>query len=248
MTLLRVLTYRACAGIRFFGCLCVLLAAFGCAHIDLSEGTGEEVPPAPADSVSAGEGSEGGESYESEQIDFSQVISVDEALAADSIGCEVTVFGYYVGYVNGKSLVSEDLVLNFPAKKPNVNLLLADRFTSSACDLLLPVELGTTTELSSALNVHDHPELLRKRLLIRGTLGKYLGARGLRNVTAWRLIDKAGPEDTDGAGEITPGASDEPDSPDDNDNTGTTGGGTGEEVERVAFPTIVESRSAKIAK
>lgn len=248
MTLLRVLTYRACAGIRFFGCLCVLLAAFGCAHIDLSEGTGEEEFGASIDTGSTGDPDEGGQGDDNNLLDPNLAMTVTEALAADRIGCEVIVCGYYVGYAEGTSLSEDNLYLNTIPRKANTNLLLADDVFDDDNELVLPVELRTTGGVRDALNASNHSELLRKRLLIRGTLERYFGVNGLKKVSAWRVLGEDEKVGDGGAAEETPGTSDEPDSSDDNDNTGTTGGGTGEEVERVVFPMIVESRSAKIAK
>ena len=162
--------------------LCVLICA--CGQLDLGGSHAKDAPP-------------------DEITDDEAPISVADALAGE-IGEKVTVVGYYVGFVNGTSM--SQAVYNESTIEKNTNLLLADRPACHFVEECLPVELPQG-HLRDSLNTFENPELLGRRILIRGTLASYFRVTGLKLPTAWRLATDADkpvlPPDTAGTEEGT---------------------------------------------
>lgn len=256
MTLPYIKIYKVHAGIRIFGCLCVLLCVFSCAQLELP-GLDDDNPSGESGATS------GSSSVEADSLSSGKVLTVAEAIVATNLDEEVSVCGYYIGFVDGTSLSYENFMVGCEGTKANTNLLLSDDPLKVDPEDVFPVELTTSRGVRDSLNLHDHPELLKRRIIISGTLSKYFRVNGLKSVKAWRLVandevvedqDSSDEESKDEGSNVTPDTPDlpdtpdQPDSPDTDDNTGTTGVGTGEETERLVFPSIVESRSANRAR
>ena len=150
--------------LRLLGALLLAPLFWACGQLDLGsesdEKSGEETVP-----------------------DDGQVLSVSAAQTSDEEG-EVTVVGYYVGFVEKTSMSSalfcESII------QPNTNLLLADDALCMYAEDCLPVQLRQG-KIREALNTFDHPEMLGQRLLIRGTLTSYFGVKGLKSPTSWKI-------------------------------------------------------------
>lgn len=120
-----------------------------------------------------------------EEITGDEYISVSEAQGRTE-GEEVTVIGYYVGFVNGTTISSATKGRSYD--KANTNLLLCEDSLCLFPEECLPVELPKG-EVRDALNSFDNPELFGRRLLIRGTLAAYCKTLGLKSPTAWKLAE-----------------------------------------------------------
>ncbi len=130
-----------------------------------------------------GTGAEGKSDHK--EITYDEYISVSEAQSR-AVGEEVTVIGYYVGFVNGSTISSATASRIYD--KPNTNLLLCEDSLCLFPEECLPVELPKG-EVRDALNSFDNPELFGRRLLIRGTLATYFKTMGLKSPTAWKLAE-----------------------------------------------------------
>lgn len=126
------------------------------------------------------------------EITDDEYISVSAAQSRAE-GEEVTVIGYYVGFVSGSTI--GNAVANRSYDKANTNLLLCEDSLCLFPEECLPVELPKGA-VRDALNSFDNPELFGRRLLIRGTLATYFKTLGLKSPTAWKLAEGLPPSET----------------------------------------------------
>lgn len=92
------------------------------------------------------------------------------------------------GYVVGVATNTRKFSFTPPFGK-NTNLVLGTRVSTTDPDYCLSVELKSGT-LRDALNLQDHPELLGRKLYIRGDLvSAYYGIPGLKAPSEYRLFD-----------------------------------------------------------
>ena len=88
------------------------------------------------------------------------------------------------GYVVGVATATGKFCLEPPFSK-NTNIVLGLRSTTSDPDYMLSVELSKG-EVRDAMNLCDNPELLGKKVRLKGTLAEaYYGIPGLKDVSAW---------------------------------------------------------------
>lgn len=130
------------------------------------------------------------------------------------LGTEVTVVGYYRGYVSGSSM--SGAIFDSYSGTPNTNLLLGCYRYSYDVEECMPVALPAKSPIREALNLHDHPELFGKRLLIRGMLDTYFKVTGIRNPQYWAVLTDSATIPTDSISNPTePDTPKEPDTPGD---------------------------------
>lgn len=103
-----------------------------------------------------------------------------------------TVKGYIVGYVKNGNLSAR--TANFEAGTTKTNILLADSPDEKEWCSCIPIQLVVGTDPRNELNLGEHPEVLGSMVEITGTLTSYLGARGIKNITAHQLFNTAIPE------------------------------------------------------
>lgn len=105
--------------------------------------------------------------------------SVAQAIANQG-GVDVWVIGYIVGskpgtgwdFINGTWQAT--------------NIILADDASETANTKCIAVELGTGS-FRTNLNLVDHPELLHRKIAIKGNLLAYQSISGLRNLTSFSI-------------------------------------------------------------
>lgn len=89
--------------------------------------------------------------------------------------------GYIVGFVNGRTMKSTV----FDTGSVATNIVIAERADESETEMCVPVQLSngskSNKETRSALNLKDHPEMLGKKVKIKGDIAKYMGGVGIRN-------------------------------------------------------------------
>ncbi|MBR2192467.1 MAG: hypothetical protein IJ910_04045 [Bacteroidaceae bacterium] len=89
--------------------------------------------------------------------------------------------GYVVGFVNGRTMKSTV----FDTGNVATNIVIAERADVSDVEMCVPVQLTNNSksnqETRSALNLKDHPEVLGKKVKIKGDIAKYMGVVGIRN-------------------------------------------------------------------
>lgn len=104
--------------------------------------------------------------------------------AQKSIGDTITVFGYIVG--------GDATSTNFNRKKPfksKTHILIASQTWQSLREKTLAVELPETDKTRQLLNLVDHPELLKRPIVIRGrVVDAYFGHPGLKYVKFYMLL------------------------------------------------------------
>lgn len=116
--------------------------------------------------------------------------SVDDIICGDiSTDTTVWVCGYIVGYVNGTKMSSAQ----FAAGNKLSNILLADSPLETDYHNCIPVQLNTTPAASKqvreALNLSTHPENLKQKVGIYGTITSYMGTVGMKNVTKHKMLE-----------------------------------------------------------
>jgi len=98
----------------------------------------------------------------------------------------VWVEGYIVGYFSSSSMNSFSTDLSGDVSQ--TNLALADNQGETDLSRIIPVMLGTGSA-RNALNLRDNPDNFDKKVKIRGDLGTYFSAPGLRDINAYEFIE-----------------------------------------------------------
>ena len=101
------------------------------------------------------------------------------------------VTGYIVGYVNGSAVGDEgaDCVFGAESVEKNTNILIADDPYETDYTKCLAVQLPNN-EIRTALNLQDHPDNYQVKVVIKGSLEKYLNTAGLKDLVAGELVDE----------------------------------------------------------
>lgn len=121
-------------------------------------------------------------------VTVGDTLSVQEALRAECDGEGVYVRGYIVGYIQGTSLKS-NATFGVPPAAPNSNMLLADSPLETDYVNCLPVRLETNgDDFRALLNLYDHPEYYKQRVLISGALETYFKVNGLKTIWSVSFI------------------------------------------------------------
>lgn len=98
----------------------------------------------------------------------------------------VWVEGYIVGYFSSSSMNS--FSTNLSGDVSQSNLALADNQGETDLARIIPVMLGTGSA-RNALNLRDNPDNFDKKVKIRGDLGTYFSAPGLRDINTYEFIE-----------------------------------------------------------
>ena len=149
--------------------LFLLLTCMSCGKIELPSDTsepGEVIPP----------GTDGAET---------DAISVEE-LSGVADGESVWVEGYIVGFVNGTSISHAEFTLESPVVS---NLLIAKSADVTDASLCVPIQLPNNSEIRTALNLQDNPDLWHRHLYIYGVKHIYFGLPGLKPAKSFKLIE-----------------------------------------------------------
>ena len=149
--------------------LFLLLTCMSCGKIELPSDTsepGEVIPP----------GTDGAET---------DAISVEE-LSGVADGESVWVEGYIVGFVNGTSISHAEFTLESPVVS---NLLIAKSADVTDASLCVPIQLPNNSEIRTALNLQDNPDLWHRHIYIYGVKHIYFGLPGLKPAKSYKLIE-----------------------------------------------------------
>lgn len=111
-----------------------------------------------------------------------------QAIPVGDVPAHVGEKGVWVhGYIVGGDLTSNGKSVKTSGFSKATHLALADRSSVTAKASCLAVELPKG-EVRDALNLVDHPELVGKRVYVKGDLvSAYFNTRGLKNTSACRL-------------------------------------------------------------
>lgn len=121
-----------------------------------------------------------------------------EGSVADAFGAYVdgerlpaAVTGYIVGYVNGSAVGDEGANCVFGAENEEIstNILIADDPYETDYTKCLAVQLPNN-EIRTALNLMDNPNNYQVKVVIKGSLEKYLNTAGLKDLVAGELVDE----------------------------------------------------------
>ncbi len=181
---------------KLIGLLCIALSLGACGKIELPEAEEGGAQGAGRPDVDM-PGGGGGELPP-------DVLSVADFFAEAEEGVVYNVSGYIVGFVDGTSL--NHAVFGLPSEKPNANMLLADRADELDVANCLPVRLDAEDGVREDLNLYDHPEFFRQRIVLLGQTGTYFRVKGLREV--YEYVWPSAPDGGGGAADDAPALSD----------------------------------------
>lgn len=169
--------------------LCLLLPS--CERLELPDGTDG------SGQTSAGMGDES----------LGDTLSVAQAQRCPN-DTLILVEGYIVGYINGTSMTS-GATLSLPKSSPNSNMLLADAPDETDQTQCLPVKLEDSNNYGfrSALNLYDHPEKFRQKVLLLSWIGTYFRTTGVTRVYGYEW------QEAEGSGSDTPVSEEGEDTP-----------------------------------
>lgn len=102
------------------------------------------------------------------------------------------VIGYIVGYINGMSYPKN--VVFGVSDSLKTNLVLAPAADVTDASQCIPVALPTGA-VRNALNLNENPELLGAQVVLYGSLEKYFGVAGLKNVSKYEWNGGGIPDD-----------------------------------------------------
>lgn len=159
--------------------------------------------PAPYEILEPGSGNQGGVQPTGEGTKENPYNVV--AAQQNQNGSVAWVEGYIVGTI--ESLYDEEG--NFTGNKANfsgpfeikTNVMIAASADETNEKNCLPVKIKNGSDLSNALNLQDHPENLKGKLLIQGKLAKGFGKAALIETTAAVFNDKEVGEEQGGGSE-----------------------------------------------
>ena len=119
--------------------------------------------------------------------------SVADALAAyvDGEKLPAVVTGYIVGYVNGSAVGDDgaDCVFGAENVEKNTNILIADDPYETDYAKCLAVQLPNN-EIRTELNLMDNPGNYQVKVVIKGSLEKYLSTAGLKDIVVGELVEE----------------------------------------------------------
>lgn len=203
--------------------LCIMLP-FSCSKIELDDGEEKETPVIPANPPQGGQEESSGAGKGDGSEDMS-AYTVGQ-LASLPTGQDVSVVGYIVGYASGKSFH-----MGLPeAGGVSSNIVIADTPSPSEGASLAACQLVSGSKPREALNLVDHPDRLKCRVLLVGRVMKYFGYMGLKPLRSFTLLSDGGSDDNppSAGGEDTPPAGDGGDKPSQGEGEPTTPPATGD--------------------
>jgi len=119
---------------------------------------------------------------------YVEFVEKDEETATFTKLNEMWMEGYVVGFVDGRSMKSTV----FDAGDVATNIVIAERKGEWEVEMCVPVQLPNSSksnkETRAALNLKDHPEVLGKKVKIKGDIAKYMGVAGLKNAKQYEFV------------------------------------------------------------
>ena len=120
--------------------------------------------------------------------------TVAEAFTAyvDGERLPAVVTGYIVGYVNGSSAgdAGENCVFDAEGCEVKTNILIANDPYETDYMKCLAVQLPNN-DIRATLNLVDNAGNLNKKVVVKGSLEKYLGIAGLKEIVVGELVEEA---------------------------------------------------------
>ena len=103
----------------------------------------------------------------------------------------VVVTGYIVGYVNGNAVgdAGENCVFDAEGCELKTNILIANDPYETDYMKCLAVQLPNN-DIRAALNLVDNSDNLNKKVVVKGSLEKYLGIAGLKDIVVGELVEE----------------------------------------------------------
>ena len=148
------------------------LLTFSCDGVVLDE---DEEPTA------AGENNQKDEQY----YQTVERMSVTEAM--EWLGDTVWIEGYVVGCVEGTAISKANFQ---PPFTKGSNLLLADFVGETDTKHCFPISLPSGTTLRKNLNLPENPDILHRKLLLRGKIETYFGQPGIKHVLESHICEE----------------------------------------------------------
>ena len=100
---------------------------------------------------------------------------------------DMWVEGYIVGYVKSRSMGSTV----FDTGSVATNIVIAESKGENNYEKCVPVQLSNSSksnqETRAALNLNDNPNVLGKKVKIRGDIAKYMGVVGVKNAKGYEF-------------------------------------------------------------
>ena len=119
--------------------------------------------------------------------------TVADALAAyvDGEKLPAVVTGYIVGFVNGSTAgdAGENCVFDAEGCELKTNILIANDPYETDYMKCLAVQLPNN-DIRAALNLVDNSDNLNKKVVVKGSLEKYLGIAGLKDIVVGELVEE----------------------------------------------------------
>lgn len=137
--------------------------------------------------VEKGQGGDGGDT--TPPVDGKYTVA--QVIAAGNPATQAWVKGYIVGSVPDKSYSSATFTADGASQ---TNLLLADDANCTDANKCIPVQLPAGS-IRTSLNLLDNPSNLGKFIYLYGSLEKYFGVPGLKNVTDYNYDGNGGGND-----------------------------------------------------
>ena len=150
--------------------------------------------------VEKGQGGDGGDT--TPPVDGKYTVA--QVIAAGNPATQAWVKGYIVGSVPDKSYSSATFTADGASQ---TNLLLADDANCTDANKCIPVQLPAGS-IRTSLNLLDNPSNLGKFIYLYGSLEKYFGVPGLKNVTDYNYDGNGGGNDGGNAGGNAGGGTD----------------------------------------
>lgn len=117
-----------------------------------------------------------------------EYLTVADVLNASMDASDATVRGYLVGYANS-AFSAKGVIFSATDCKVATNVVLADDRNESVFSNCIPVQLPKGNVRNIA-NLMDNPENHGKLVEFDGILAKYFSVPGLKEVSAFRIIDE----------------------------------------------------------
>lgn len=99
------------------------------------------------------------------------------------------ITGYIVGYVNGRSIESTE----FAAGEISTNIVIADIPVETDITKCIAVQLTTDTKectkVRESLNLYTNPNMLKKKVLIKGDIDLYMSYVGIKKTREYKILE-----------------------------------------------------------
>lgn len=117
-----------------------------------------------------------------------KVLSVNEAIALNNSGAEITVEGYIVGFAKGNQVFADNNL-------GDTNLVIADSREEKDQSLMLFVQLPNKNNFRFDFGLASNPHILGRKIRVTGKNERYFSQNGLKNPSAIAFADEASSDD-----------------------------------------------------